>query len=179
MLDRVFDDDPSDGAELGIGRTGFDELFELLPAQIEGGCEIPRRVAVHVAVPMGFDVLAKDGIACGMTKLDHRLAFERRGQSLLAEIAADLLKRIREESFPTVRPQADVNMKDTLLSRLDPLQQFLREALEVFAVLDAMFPLRAAGAAVHEQHFDVGGIAQLTAAEFSCAHDGKMTRLSV
>src|SRR5690242_6485348 len=128
---------------------------------------------------MGFDLFAEGGIACGMAKLDHGLSFKRRGESLLAVIAADFIQRVREESLAAVRPQADIEMTDALLLRLDPLEQLLREALEIFAVLDAMFPLCAAGAAVYEQYFDVGGIAQLTAAEFSGAHDGKRAELAI
>ncbi len=60
----------------------LDELFQLLPPQVESAGEIPRRAAIDVAVPMGFDLFAERGIAGDMAELDHGLPLERGGQSL-------------------------------------------------------------------------------------------------
>lgn len=69
--------------------------------------------------------------------------------------------------------QSDVEMEDAFHLGLDPLEEFLREPLEVFAVFDPLLAAGASGAAVDEEDFDVGGVAQFAAAELALAQDGK------
>src|SRR5690242_6163267 len=179
ILNGIFDVDDTTGTELGVHRAALDELFELLPAQVEGGSEIPRCSAIDIPVPMSFDLFSEREVARNMAELDHGLPFKRRGQSMLAVIRGDFVQRIGEKTFAAVGTQADVEMKDAFLSGLHPLEQFLREPFEVFTVLDASLALCAAGAAVDEQDLDVRRISQLAAAELSRTHDGKGTRLAV
>src|SRR6185503_14995780 len=159
VLNGVFDVDDSTWTQLGVHRAALDELFELLPAQVEGGCHIPGRGAIDITVPMGFDLFSEGGIAGDMAEFDHGLPFERRGESVLAVIRGDFVQRIGEKAFASVGTQADVEMKDAFLLGLDPLQQLLRKPFEVFAVLDAGLAVGTAGAAVDEQDLDIRCIA--------------------
>src|SRR6478735_5900290 len=115
VLNGIFDVDDSTGTELGVHRAAFDELIELLPAQFEGGRHIPRHGAIHIPVPMGFDLFPERGIARDMAEFDHGLSLERRGQSLLAVIHRDFVQRISEKTLAAVGTQADVEMEDALL----------------------------------------------------------------
>ena len=90
-----------------------------------------------------------------------------------AVVLAQLLERVGERALAPVGAQADVDVEDAFLLRLDPLQEFLREALEVFAVVDALLAAGPAGPSVDEQHFDIGCIAEFPAAEFACAQNGE------
>src|SRR6266545_360075 len=74
-----------------------------------------------------------------------------------------------------MRAQANVDMEDAFLLRLDPLQEFLREPLEELAVLDAVPPTRAPTTAVDEQDFDIRRVTEFPAAEFAHPQYGKGT----
>ena len=86
VLNGVFDVDDPSGTELGVHSAALDELFDLLPAQVQGGRDIPRRCAIDIPVPMSFDLFSERRVARDMAEFDHGLSFERRGQSLLAVI---------------------------------------------------------------------------------------------
>src|SRR5215470_975130 len=69
--------------------------------------------------------------------------------------------------------QAHVEMKDAFLFRFNPLQQFLGEAFEVFAVLYTMPPTCAPCASIDKEYLDIGGVAQFAAAELAHPQNGK------
>src|SRR5689334_1501771 len=90
ILNRVLDVDHASRAEFGIDGARFNQLCELLTAEVEGGCHIPRCPAIDVAVAMDFDLVPEVCVACSVAELDHRLAFERRSKPLLAVIGRNL-----------------------------------------------------------------------------------------
>jgi hypothetical protein len=137
ILNGVFNVDDSTGTELGVDRAAFDELFELLAAQVERCRQIPSSTTIDVTISMGFDLFAEGGIASDMAKLDHGLTLEGRRKSLFAVVRGDFIQGIAQKPFAAVRPEANVEMEDAFLLGLDPLQQLLRDAFEVFAVLNA------------------------------------------
>jgi hypothetical protein len=145
ILNGVLNVDHSSWTELGVERAAFDKLVELLSAQIQRGRQIPSRTTIDVSVAMGFDLFAKGGIARRMSKLDHGLALEGCRKPLLTVVGGDFIQRIGQEPFAPVRAEADVEMEDAFLPGLDPLQQFLSEAFEIFAVLNAGFAVGSAG----------------------------------
>jgi len=166
-------------AVLEVDLARLDELFDLLPPQVERHRQIPGRAAVNETVAMTLDLLAERGVSRDMAQLDQRLPLERSSLAFCAVILADLIERVGEGPLAAVGPQSDVDVKNAFLLGFDPLQKFLREAFEVFAVLDPLFAACASGPAVDEEHLDVGGVAHFLAAEFPRAQDRKGTGLSV
>lgn len=167
VLYRVFDIDDSARTVLEIDRVMLHQLLQLLPAQVQGDCEIPRGATVDIGVTMGLDALAKGRIACYMPQFDQGLPLERGGEAGVIVISGDFVKRICQRAFAPMGAEAHVEMEDPFLPGFDPLQQFLSQAFEVFAVIDGLFAAGSACVAVDEQDFDIGGIAQFTAAEFA------------
>ena len=76
VLDRIFNVDEPSGAMFHIDGSGLNELLQLLPPEVEGDGEIPRCAAVHVPIPMGFDLFSQRGISGDAPKLDHGLSLE-------------------------------------------------------------------------------------------------------
>ena len=160
VLDGILDVDEPAGAVFHIHGAWFDKLFQLLPPEVEGDIEIPGLAAVDVSIPVGFDLFPQRGVSGDGAQLDHGLSFEGCGQTGGAVVADDLLQWIGEGTLAAMGAQANVEVEDAFLLGLDALQEFLREPLEVFAVLDALFPVGAPHAAVDEEHFDVRSIAR-------------------
>ena len=175
ILDGILDIDEPAGAVFHIHGAGLDKLFQLLPPEVEGDGEIPRLAAIDVSIPVGFDLFPQRGVSGDGTEFDHGLSFEGSGQTGGAVVADDLFEWISQRALAAMGAQADVEVKDAFLLRLDALQQFLREPFEVFAVLDALFPVGAPHAAVDEEHFDVRGITEFTASELAHAEHCKGT----
>ena len=74
-----------------------------------------------------------------------------------------------------MRPQPHVEVKDALRLRLDPLQDFLSQPLEVLTVVQGAAPGGPARPAIDEQHFNVGRIPELPTAELAKAEHGERT----
>ena len=70
-------------------------------------------------------------------------------------------------------------MENAFLLGLDPPEEFLRQPLEVFAVLNSILTVGASRSPVDEQDLDVRSIAKLSGSEFSKAQDGKGAGLVV
>ena len=110
VLNGIFDIDDASWAMLEIHGIAFDQLFELLAAQIEGDAKVPGLAAVDVAVAMGFDAFAERRIAGNMPEFDQGLALKRGGKTTAVRILATLLPpdagRARVAGFDVVRQAA-------------------------------------------------------------------------
>lgn len=108
-----------------------------------------------------------------MPEFDESLPLEWRGEPGLAVVVADLLECIGQGALASMGAQSHVEMKDAFLLGFDPAQEFLRQPLEVFAILNRLLPAGFARSPVDEQHFDVRGVAELAPSEFPQAEDGE------
>ncbi len=121
ILNGVLDIDEPSGAMFDVHRPWLDELFQLLPAQIEGGGEIPWLAAVDVSIPMGFNLFAQRGVTGDGAEFDHGLPFEWSGQAGRTVVADDLFQWIGERPLAAMGAQANVEVENTFLLRLDAL----------------------------------------------------------
>src|SRR5262245_47835948 len=101
---------------------------------------IPGRSAVSKTVAALLHAPAQGFVPGHPPQFDERLAFERRGLSILAIVFGQSLKGSGQRASLAVRPEPEVDVKDALLTRLDEFNYLLRQALEEQTVVYRLRP---------------------------------------
>ena len=115
VLNGVFNVDEPARTVFHVNGAGRDQFPNLPAAQVQRRVQRPWGWTVHEVVTKTFDATAQPGMPCDVSQLDQNLSFKRRGGSSRAVVAFDVVERIGQQPFFSMRPQADVELKNAFL----------------------------------------------------------------
>src|SRR5689334_11388017 len=101
--------------------------MHLTAAQVQRVLPVPRRPAICECITMRFNAPAEAFIPRNPSQFDQRLPFERRRLSLRAVIIFEFIERSPPGARITVRPEPQVDVKESFCPGFDELDGLPRQ----------------------------------------------------